>query len=131
MKKPLFETEDLDETNRGEYRLYPSDEDNIKLIIAGKTVEVDNISAKGIAFKFIGNVKLATYKIKLEFSMEQQHSIECAVKVLRQASPIYSGVFVDLSVADSKIINQYIIESQKKAIRRGGNNSTEKSEGTE
>ena len=55
MKKPLFEIEDLDETNRGEFRLYPTENDDIKLIIAGKEVEVDNISSNGIAFKFVGN----------------------------------------------------------------------------
>ena len=36
MKKPLFETEDLDDTNRAEYRLYPTPEDNLSLSIAGK-----------------------------------------------------------------------------------------------
>ncbi|MGB1238004.1 MAG: hypothetical protein ACPG4U_07315 [Pseudomonadales bacterium] len=119
MKKPLFEIEGLEESNRGEYRLYPSDEDNIKLIIAGKAVEVDNISANGIAFKFIGNVKKATYKVVLEFTLDEKHSIECAVKVLRQAPPIYSGTLVDLSPSDSRLISQLIINSQKRSIRRG------------
>ena len=40
MKKPLFEIEDLDDTNRVEYRVCPSEDDHIKLIIADKTVEV-------------------------------------------------------------------------------------------
>jgi len=119
MKKPLFEIEDLDDTNRGEYRVTPSDDDHIKLIIAGKTVEVENISANGIAFKFVGNVKKATYKVTLEIGNSEKHRIECAIKVLRQAAPTYSGVLIDLSALDSKLIGQFIISSQKRAIRRG------------
>ncbi len=123
MKKPLFEIEDIDETNRGEFRLYPSESDQIKLIIAGKEVEVDNISVNGIAFKFVGNVKKSTYKVILEFGIEETHRIECAIKVLRQDSPLYSGTLIDLSTQDSKLISQFIINSQKKAIRRGGSQS--------
>ena len=119
MKKPLFEIEDLDETNRGEFRLYPSEEDDIKLIIAGREVEVVNISGNGIAFKFVGNVKKATYKVTLEFGITEKHRIECAIKVLRQDAPIYSGTLIDLSAGDSRLIGQFIINSQKRAIRRG------------
>jgi len=119
MKKPLFETEDLDETNRGEFRLYPSEEDDITLTIAGKQVEVINISGNGLAFKFVGNVKKATYKIVLDFGIEKKHRIECALKVLRQDAPVYSGSLVDLTPSDSRLIGQFIINSQKRAIRRG------------
>jgi len=119
MKKPLFETEDLDETNRGEFRLYPSEEDDITLTIAGKQVEVVNISGNGLAFKFVGNVKKATYKIVLDFGIEEKHRIECALKVLRQDAPVYSGALVDLTPSDSRLIGQFIINSQKRAIRRG------------
>ena len=119
MKKPLFETEDLDDTNRGEFRLYPTDADDIKLINAGKEVEVINISGNGIAFKFVGNVKKATYKIILEFGIEEKHRIECALKVLRQDAPVYSGNLMDLSATDTRLIGQFIINSQKRAIRRG------------
>ena len=119
MKKPLFEIENLDETNRGEYRLSPSDEDNLKLLIAGKEVEVDNISGNGIAFKFAGNVKKATYKVVLEFVLEEKHRIECAIKVLRQDPPIYSGNLIGLSPTDKRAIGQLIISSQKRAIRTG------------
>lgn len=119
MKKPLFETEDLDETNRGEFRLYPSEDDNIKLTIAGKEVEVVNISGNGIAFKFVGNVKKATYKIILEFGTQEKHRIECALKILRQDAPVYSGNLLDLSPGDARLIGQFIIDSQKRAIRRG------------
>jgi hypothetical protein len=122
MKKPLFEIEDLDETNRGEYRLYPTAEDNIKLTIAGKEVEVVNLSGNGIAFKFAGNVKKATYKIKLQFGLEEVHHIECAINVLRLDPPTYSGALVDLSPQDSRLIGQLIINSQKRAIRRGSSN---------
>lgn len=119
MKKPLFEIENLDESNRVEYRLSPSDEDNLKLIIAGKEVEVVNISSNGIAFKFVGNVKKATYKVVLEFGIEETHRIECAIKVIRQAPPVYSGTLVGLSPNDSRAIGQLIINSQKRAIRTG------------
>jgi hypothetical protein len=119
MKKPLFETEDLDETNRGEFRLYPSEEDDITLTIAGKQVEVVNISGNGLAFKFVGNVKKATYKIVLDFGIDEKHRIECALKVLRQDAPVYSGALVDLTPSDSRLIGQFIINSQKRAIRRG------------
>jgi len=123
MKKPLFEIEDLDETNRGEFRLSPSEEDAITLTIAGKKVEVVNISGNGIAFKFVGNVKKATYKIVLDFGIEETHRIECALKVLRQDAPIYSGALVDLTSTDSRLICQFIINSQKRAIRRGTSHS--------
>ncbi len=123
MKKPLFEIDDLDETNRGDYRLQPSENDDIKLIIAGKEVDVDNISSNGIAFKFVGNVKKATYKVILEFGIEEKHKIECAIKVVRQEPPIYSGHLIELSTQDSKLIGQFIVNSQKKAIRRGSKTS--------
>ncbi len=119
MKKPLFEIENLDDTNRGEYRLSPSDQDNLKLLIAGKAVDVVNISGNGIAFKFAGNVKQATYKVVLEFVLEENHRIECAIKVLRQDPPVYSGNLVGLSPTDKRAIGQLIINSQKRAIRTG------------
>ncbi|MFT5706549.1 MAG: hypothetical protein ACI9ES_000830 [Oceanospirillaceae bacterium] len=119
MKKPLFEIDNLDDTNRGEYRLSPSDEDNLKLVIAGKEVEVVNISGNGISFKFTGNVKKATYKVILEFAAEEKHRIECAIKVLRQDPPVYSGTLIDLTPYETRAIGQLIINSQKRAIRRG------------
>lgn len=120
MKKPIFEVEGLDETNRGEYRLRPSEHDIIRLFIAGKEVEVDNISANGIAFKFSGKVKLATYKVVLELELDGAYKIECAIKILRQDLPIYSGVLIDLTPKESRIIGEFIIKGQKRAIRKGG-----------
>lgn len=117
MKKPLFEVEGLTETNRDEFRLYPSEHDHIKLYIAGKEVEVDNISSNGIAFKFAGSVKKAVYKVVLELEIEETHKIECAIKVLRQSPPIFSGTLVELSENESRLINQFIIKGQKRAIR--------------
>lgn len=119
MKKPLFETEDLDDTNRAEYRLYPTPEDNLSLYIAGKKVEIINLSGTGLAFKFAGKVKEATYKIKLQFGLQQTHQVKCSIKILHMNPPIYSGALVDLSIHDSKLIGQIIINSQKRAIRRG------------
>ena len=118
MKKPLFEIDGLDDTNRGEFRLYPSEHDKIKLFIAGKEVEVDNISANGIAFKFAGNVKKATYKVVLELEVEGMHRIECALTILRQAPPFFSGNLVELSANEAKLIGQFILKGQKRAIRQ-------------
>jgi len=119
MKKPIFEVEGLEETNRGEFRLRPSEHDIIKLFIAGKEVEVDNISANGIAFKFTGSVKMATYKVVLELELNGSYKIECAIKILRQDPPIHSGVLVDLTPKESRIIGEFIIKGQKRAIRHG------------
>jgi hypothetical protein len=120
MKKPIFEVEGLDDTNRGEFRLRPSEHDIIKLYIAGKEVEVDNISANGIAFKFSGNVKIATYKVVLELELDGTYKIECAIKILRQEPPIHSGVLVDLTPKETRIIGEFITKGQKRAIRQGG-----------
>lgn len=119
MKKPLFETEDLDDTNRAEYRLYPTPEDNLSLSIAGKKVEIINLSGTGLAFKFAGNVKEATYAIKLQFGLQEAHQVKCSIKILHMNPPVFSGTLIDLSVQDSKLIGQLIINSQKRAIRKG------------
>lgn len=116
--KPLIEFDDDEQTNRGSVRIHPSEEDGLIVEVAGRKVEVDNLSAGGIAFIYNGNVAKSTYSAKLQFELEEPREINCKIKVMREAKPIYSGPFVDMDEQHSKLLSRFLLECQKRAIRR-------------
>lgn len=116
--KPLIEFDDDEQTNRDNVRIHPSEEDGLILEVAGRQVKVDNLSGGGIAFVYNGNVAKSTYSAKLQFDLEGPREITCKIKVMRDAKPIYSGPFVDMDEQHSKLLSRFLLECQKRAIRR-------------
>ena len=116
--KPTIEI-DLDEdTQRRNFRVTPHADDAVVLKIAGIEVEIVNISALGIAFRFPGDAKKEVYPIQLAFSTDRDYLIACDLRLIRKDKPEYAGEFENVSERDISRITSLIVECQKREIRR-------------
>lgn len=115
--KPVIEV-DTDETQRQNFRVQPHKDDPISLAVAGANVSILDISAKGVAFKYPGEIKHDVYSIVLRFETDRAYEVNCRLRIVRRAKPEYSGEFVHISERDITHITSFVVACQKWAIRR-------------
>lgn len=115
--KPVIEV-DTDETQRQNFRVAPHKDDPVTLTVAGVKVPIVNLSAKGVAFRYAGEVKQEIYSITLAFETDKAYEVNCRLRIVRRAKPEYSGEFVHISERDIAHITSFVVACQKWAIRR-------------
>lgn len=115
--KPVIEI-DNDESQRFNYRVTLHQDDLVSLKVSGIKVDVIDISAKGVAFRYQGEAKKDVYPMVLTFEIDRVYTVVCNLKINRRKHPEYSAEFIDIDEKDVATITRLIIECQKRDIRR-------------
>ncbi|WP_293266368.1 PilZ domain-containing protein [Neptunomonas sp.] len=128
--KPVIEI-DTDDSQRRTYRVRPHPDDPVSLSVAGVAVEIIDISAKGVAFRYQGEASKEAYPMRLTFETDKEYEITCYLKINRRSNPEYSAEYIDIDEKDVARITGLIIECQKRDIRRNKLLETQSRERTE
>ncbi|SIS89772.1 PilZ domain-containing protein [Neptunomonas antarctica] len=116
--KPVIEIDFDDALPRENYRVTLHQDDPVSLTVAGVAVDVIDISAKGVAFRYQGQANKDSYPVVLTFETDKVYVVECDLKIIRRHHPEYSAEFVHIAEKDIARIARLIIECQKRDIRR-------------
>ena len=116
--KPTIELHEEEAGSRENVRIEPHKEDPVRLLLDGIEVALNNLSVKGAAFIFSCELKRADYPVKLIFKTNRECVIESRIQITRSIRPEYAGQFVGLTLRDETLITAFIVDCQKRAIRR-------------
>ncbi|MGY8872396.1 MAG: hypothetical protein ACKVJE_18345 [Pseudomonadales bacterium] len=115
--KPVIEI-DNDDSKRLTYRVKLHQDDPVSLSVAGVAVDIIDISAKGVAFRYQGDATNEIYPMLLTFETDKVYEVVCNLKIHRRSNPEYSAEYVDIDEKDVTRITGLIVECQKRDIRR-------------
>lgn len=115
--KPVIEI-DNDDSQRLNYRVKLHKDDPVSLKVAGIAVDIIDISAKGVAFRYQGEANKKVYPMLLTFETDRVYEVACNLKINRRSNPEYSAEYIDIDEKDVARITGLIVECQKRDIRR-------------
>ena len=115
--KPVIEIDNGD-SQRRTFRVKLDQDDPVSLSVAGIIVDIIDISAKGVAFRYQGDVIHEIYPMVLTFETDKVYEVVCKLKINRRSSPEYSAGYLDINEKDVARITRLIVECQKRDIRR-------------
>ena len=115
--KPVIEFEEDANHPRQNYRVKPMPNDPIKLLVAGREMEIIDLSVKGVAFRYAGETKQPSYPIELLISVGRRYQVACELRIVRHQDDMVSGVFEALSARDETVLNKLVMALQRRDIR--------------
>ncbi len=105
------------EERRTSYRVQPLKEEPVVFLSEDRKFTVINIGAKGVAFKSSDTKKGEVMQINLDLP-GQSESVFAVLKVIQNENSLCRACFTEISDESSEIIHKYMLEMQKKKVRR-------------
>jgi len=107
------------DNGRRAYRHTLTDEDNFRLIIAGESCMAVNLSENGIAYQGAEVEAGELIPAKLAFELEGLSVIiSCNLRTVRSVGDLNCCLITALSDRDRLILSRFLMECQKRQIRR-------------
>lgn len=107
------------DNGRRAYRHSLSAEDNFRLIIAGEQCTAINLSENGIAYEGAPVNSGELIAAKLAFDLDGLSVIiSCNLRTVRSVGDLNCCLITALSDSDRLILSRYLMECQKRQIRR-------------
>lgn len=117
--KPLISIPGLKDQGRRAFRMTPVQDDPVSLRVNGDLVDLEDLSANGVAFLSGHELKAGCYDAQLSFTMlERDFTIFCKIDLGRTRTGSYGGELQDMSGMDERLLSRFILECQKSAILR-------------
>lgn len=122
--KPKLHIPDITDSGRRAYRLQLEADAPLRVRIDGQPVQVDNLSATGIAFSTESMLTKQYYPARLKFRIDRQvHSIDCTLRLIRKNASNWCADFSGLSPRDQRLLSEFITWYQAEQIRNRNKNS--------
>lgn len=117
--KPLISLPGINDRGRRAFRMTPVQDDPVSLRVNGQLVDLEDLSANGVAFLTETDLKAGTYDAQLNFTLtKRDYSIFCQLKLIRTKTGTYAGELQEMAPLDERLLSRFILECQKNAIIR-------------
>lgn len=117
--KPQISLPGLKDRGRRAYRMTPVQDDPVSLRVKGDLVDLEDLSANGVAFLSEHELAAGVYDAQINFTLsERDYSIFCQLKLIRTKTGTYAGELQGMSSLDERLLSRFILECQKNAIIR-------------
>ena len=117
--KPLISLPGIKDHGRRAFRMTPVQDDPVSLRVNGDLVDLEDLSANGVAFLSEHELKSGCYDAQLNFTLgERDFTIFCNMDLVRTRTGSYGGELKDMSSMDERLLSRFILECQKQAILR-------------
>lgn len=100
---------------RQSYRVTPDPETPLHLNLAGKSLEIVELSSGGLAFKNQGLAAGSTHLI--DFVLPTGGALKTRIKILRIDDDICRANFVNLDLDSEDALHRYVLVRQKEDLR--------------
>ncbi|QEW07506.1 PilZ domain-containing protein [Nitrincola iocasae] len=117
--KPLISFPELKDRGRRAFRMTPVQDDPVSLRVNGDLVDLEDLSANGVAFISEHELKSGRYDAQINFTLdERDFTIFCKLDLIRTLTGTYGGELQEISSMDERLLSRFILECQKQAILR-------------
>lgn len=117
--KPLISLPGVKDRGRRAFRMTPVQDDPVSLRVNGHLVDLEDLSANGVAFITEDDLNAGTYDAQLNFTLNQRdYSIFCKLNLIRTKTGTYAGELQAMTSLDERLLSRFILECQKHAILR-------------
>lgn len=124
--KPVISLPGVADKGRRAFRMTPVQDDPVSLRVDGSLVDLEDLSANGVAFLTKSDLTSGTYDAQLNFTLsDRDYSIFCQLKLIRTKTGTYAGELQGMSTLDERLLSRFILECQKNAILRAREHPTE------
>ena len=107
------------ERGRRAFRMTPVQDDPVSLRVNGHLVDLEDLSANGVAFITEDELSSGRYDAQLNFTLgERDYSIFCKLQLIRTKTGTYAGELHEMTSLDERLLSRFILECQKNAILR-------------
>lgn len=116
--KPRIRIPDMADSGRRAFRLRVEADAPLRVQVNGEPVQIDNLSATGIAFTTDQQLTLQYYPARLKFRTGKQiHQIDCTVRLIRKSGLLWCADFSELPAREQRLLSEFITWYQAEQIR--------------
>ncbi|MBV0933036.1 PilZ domain-containing protein [Marinobacterium weihaiense] len=122
--KPKLRLPDMADSGRRAFRLSILPDAPLRAKVNGELVQVDNLSATGMAFTTEALFTLQYYPARLKFRTGKQiHQINCTLRLVRKSGTLWCADFSELPAREQRLLSEFITWYQAEQIRHRNKNS--------